>query len=74
MAFFDFPKKGPAKTEHGFGSMHYLAMKGSPEQYTNAVRTLKERGIEHDVHGNETKGSVYFRDPDHILLEITTGY
>ena len=35
---------------------------------------MRERGIKHDVHGNDTKGSVYFRDPDDILLEITTGY
>jgi len=54
--------------------MHHLALKGTPAQYANAVKTLRERGIEHDVHGNEAKGSVYFRDPDGILLEITTGY
>ncbi len=74
LAFFDFPKKGPAKTERGIGSMHHLALKGTPEQYSNAVRTLKARGIAHDVHGDENQGSVYFRDPDGILLEITTGY
>ncbi len=74
LAFFDFPEKGPAKTERGVGSMHHLALKGTPEQYKNALKTLRERGIEHDVHGNEEKGSVYFRDPDGILLEITTGY
>tara|TARA_R110002167_G_scaffold75939_1_gene211854 strand:+ start:285 stop:767 length:483 start_codon:yes stop_codon:yes gene_type:complete len=74
LAFFDFPKKGPAKTERGIGSMHHLAMKGTPEQYAAAIRSLRERGIEHDVHGDESKGSVYFRDPDGILLEITTGY
>lgn len=74
LAFFDFPKHGPAKTERGVGSMHHLALKGTSEQFTHAVKTLRERGIEHDVHGSETKGSVYFRDPDGILLEITTGY
>jgi glyoxylase I family protein len=74
LAFFDFPKKGPAKAERGIGSMHHLALKGSPEQYANAIKTLRERGIEHDVHGDETKDSVYFRDPDGIFLEITTGY
>ncbi len=74
LAFFDFPKKGPAKTVRGVGSMHHLALKGTPAQYANAVAKLKARGIEHDVHGDATKGSVYFRDPDGILLEITTGY
>jgi catechol 2,3-dioxygenase-like lactoylglutathione lyase family enzyme len=74
LAFFDFPKKGPAKTERGVGSMHHLALKGTSQQYANAIAKLRERGIAHDVHGNEAKGSVYFRDPDDILLEITTGY
>lgn len=74
LAFFDFLKKGPAKTERGVGSMHHLAMKGTSEQYARALRTLRERGVQHDAHGSETKGSVYFRDPDGILLEITTGY
>ena len=74
LAFFDFPKKGPAKTQRGVGSMHHLALKGTPDQYAKAIATLKTRSIGHDVHGNETKGSVYFRDPDDILLEVTTGY
>lgn len=74
LAFFDFPKHGPAKGQRGVGSMHHLALKGTPEQFAHAVSTLRARGIEHDVHGSETEGSVYFRDPDGILLEITTGY
>ena len=74
LAFFDFPKKGPAKTVRGVGSMHHLAMKAGAQQYAKAVRRLKERGVDHDIHGDETKGAVYFRDPDGILLEITTGY
>lgn len=74
LAFFDFPKKGPAKTQRGVGSMHHLAMKATPERYAAAIRALRERRIKHDVHGDETAGSVYFRDPDDILLEITTGY
>ena len=74
LAFFDFPKKGPAKTVRGVGSMHHLAMKAGQAQYANAVKRLKERGIEHDIHGDDQKGSVYFRDPDGILLEVTTGY
>jgi glyoxylase I family protein len=74
LAFFDFPKKGLAKTERGIGSMHHLALKGTSAQYANAIKTLTERGIEHDAHGSGDKGSVYFRDPDGILLEITTGF
>jgi catechol 2,3-dioxygenase-like lactoylglutathione lyase family enzyme len=74
LAFFDFPKKGPAKTQRGIGGMHHLALKGTPEQYAAVVKTARERGIEHDVHGGETKGSIYMRDPDGIMVEVTTGY
>tara|TARA_R110002096_G_scaffold70291_10_gene168569 strand:+ start:377 stop:859 length:483 start_codon:yes stop_codon:yes gene_type:complete len=74
LAFFDFPKKGAAKTQRGIGSMHHLALKGTEQQYRAALAKLRERGIAHDVHGDDTRGSVYFRDPDDILLEITTGY
>ncbi|MCA8929462.1 MAG: VOC family protein [Alphaproteobacteria bacterium] len=74
LAFFDFPKKGPAKTQRGVGSMHHLALKATPAQYAHAVKTVRARGIEHDIHGSETKGALYFRDPDGILLEVTTGY
>lgn len=74
LAFFDFPKKGPAKTQRGIGSMHHVALKGSTEQYAAIVKAVRERGIEHDIHGAETKGSIYMRDPDGILVEVTTGY
>jgi catechol 2,3-dioxygenase-like lactoylglutathione lyase family enzyme len=74
LAFFDFPKKGPAKTVRGVGSMHHLAMKASSTQLARIIRTLEAKGISYDLNGTTTKGSVYFRDPDGILLEITTGY
>ena len=74
LAFFDFPEKGPAKTERGVGSMHHLALKATPAQFAHAVKSVRERGIEHDIHGSESKGSMYFPDPDGILLEVTTGY
>jgi glyoxylase I family protein len=74
LAFFDFPKKGAAKTERGVGSMHHMALKGTPEQYAAVVKTARERGIKHDIHGDETKGSIYLRDPDDIMIEVTTGY
>ena len=54
--------------------MHHLAMKASPDQYQRMVRELRARGIQHDIHGDDATGAVYFRDPDGILLEVTTGY
>lgn len=74
LAFFDFPEKGPARTQRGVGSMHHLALKATQSQYAKAVKEIRERGIAHDIHGDETSGAIYFRDPDGILLEVTTGY
>jgi glyoxylase I family protein len=74
LAFFDFPKKGLAKTDRGIGSMHHVALKGTKEQYAAVVKAAQDRGIKHDIHGCETKGSIYLRDPDDIMIEITTGY
>ena len=74
LAFFDFPLHGPAPTVRGIGAMHHLALKAAPEKYGLVVDTLKAREIEHSIHGTEERGSVYFRDPDDILLEVTTGY
>jgi glyoxylase I family protein len=74
LAFFDFPEKGPAKTTRGVGSMHHVALKARPEQFRTILETLEARHIEHSVHGSREAGSVYVRDPDGILLEVTTGY
>jgi catechol 2,3-dioxygenase-like lactoylglutathione lyase family enzyme len=49
-------------------------MKASSTQLARIIRTLEAKGISYDLNGTTTKGSVYFRDPDGILLEITTGY
>ncbi len=74
LAFFDFPQKGPDKTVRGIGSMHHIALKAQPEQYREIVTGLKAKQIPHSLHGSEESGSVYVRDPDEILVEVTTGY
>lgn len=74
LAFFDFPEKGPARTVRGVGSMHHVALKGSPEQLRSILAALQERQISYSLHGTSESGSVYVRDPDDILVEVTTGY
>jgi catechol 2,3-dioxygenase-like lactoylglutathione lyase family enzyme len=74
LAFFDFPEKGPAKTVRGVGSMHHVALKAQPAQLQTILTTLQEKGIPHSLHGSAESGSVYVRDPDDILVEVTTGY
>ena len=74
LAFFDFPEHGPAPVKRGIGAMHHVALKADPEKYRAIIETLKARDITHDIHGTEEAGSAYFRDPDNIHLEVTTGY
>lgn len=74
LAFFDFPEKGPTQTVRGVGSMHHVALKATPEKFQAILTTLKEKKVSHSLHGTEHAGSVYVRDPDDILVEITTGY
>jgi catechol 2,3-dioxygenase-like lactoylglutathione lyase family enzyme len=74
LAFFDFPEKGPAPTVRGVGSMHHIALKARPDQFQAIVSGLDRGGISYSLHGSRESGSVYVRDPDNILVEITTGY
>jgi glyoxylase I family protein len=73
LAFFDFPLKGPDRAVRGIGSMHHVALKATPEKFRAVLLTIKEKNVQHSLHGTEDAGSVYVRDPDDILVEVTTG-
>lgn len=74
LAFFDFPEKGPARTARGVGSMHHVALKARPEQFRALLARLQAQQLPYSLHGTLESGSVYVRDPDDILVEVTTGY
>lgn len=74
LAFFDFPEKGPTRTLRGVGSMHHVALKTHPERMRAILARLDERHISYSMHGTPEAGSIYVRDPDEILVELTTGY
>ena len=71
MAFFDFPEHENAPVVRGVGAMHHVALKASPEQYKTLFARMKEHDIEYSMHGDESAGSVYLRDPDNALIEVT---
>ncbi len=74
LAFFDFPEKGSGCTVRGIGSMHHIALKTRPEQMRAIRGKLDERHIRYSIHGTPDAGSIYVRDPDEVLVELTTGY
>jgi len=71
LAFFDFPEHGAAPVVRGIGAMHHVALKATPEQYKALFARLKAQGIDYSLHGSEQAGSVYIRDPENALIEIT---
>ncbi len=73
LAFFDFPEHGPERAVRGIGAMHHVALKAEPEKYRAIVDTLDERRVPYSLHGSKEAGAVYLRDPDDILIEVTTG-
>jgi len=74
LAFFDFPEQGSAKTVRGVGSMHHVALKGEPAQMRAIIANLERQHLPYSLQGSADSGSVYVRDPDGILVEVTTGY
>ena len=72
LAFFDFPKHGTNTTVRGVGGMHHIALKATLERYQSVIESLRSHDIEHSIHDGKEHSSVYFRDPDDILLEVTT--
>lgn len=72
LAFFDFPQKDPTPTVRGVGSMHHVALKATPKQYRALMARLREKDIPHQPYGGDEAGGVYLRDPDDILIEVTT--
>ena len=72
LAFFDFPEHHTEPTNLGVGSMHHVAITTPSDQYQTILARLRERGVQHSVHGSETAGSIYLHDPDGIVIEITS--
>jgi catechol 2,3-dioxygenase-like lactoylglutathione lyase family enzyme len=70
LAFFDFPEHPMPPTQESIGGMHHIAISVPPDQYEAIRGRLKERGIA-NLGPEHVAGSIYFRDPDGALLEIT---
>ena len=68
-----FPANQEPKTSaHREIRMLHLAFRANRENFLDAQRELKERGITFEFEDHEIAHSIYFRDPDGHQLEITT--
>jgi catechol 2,3-dioxygenase-like lactoylglutathione lyase family enzyme len=52
--------------------MLHLAFRADRENFIAAQRDLEKRGIKFEFEDHEIAHSIYFRDPDGHVLEITT--
>jgi catechol 2,3-dioxygenase-like lactoylglutathione lyase family enzyme len=65
-----FPQKGD---EQGPGRIWHFALRTALyEDFQSAQRELQSRGISFQFRDHEISHSIYFHDPDGVLLEITT--
>ena len=54
------------------GGMLHFAMRASRKNFVAAQHELKRRGIAFEFQDHEISRSIYFRDPDKYVVEITT--
>jgi len=62
----------PPSSSHREMRMLHLGFRANRENFLAAQRELKKRGIAFEFEDHEVSHSIYFRDPDGHLLEITT--
>jgi len=65
-----FPQKGDEQTS---GRIWHLALRAATlADFQSAQAELQERGVSFQFRDHEIAHSIYFSDPDGVLLEITT--
>ena len=70
LAFFDFPEHPMPPAQEAIGGMHHVAISVPPAQFEAICQRLQARGVQNLGPAHVTD-SVYIRDPDGALLEIT---
>jgi len=71
LALFPVREKSTSSTLADIRMLH-LAMRANRKNFLVAQEELKRRGIEFEFRDHEISHSIYFRDPDGHVLEITT--
>jgi catechol 2,3-dioxygenase-like lactoylglutathione lyase family enzyme len=66
------PNAKPTSSSHRELRLLHFAFRANRENFLAAQSELKKRGIDFEFQDHEISHSIYFRDPDSHLLEITT--
>lgn len=68
-----FPQKGGGQAPSANGRMWHLAFRAATyADFRSAQAELQGRGVAFQFEDHEISHSIYFSDPDGLLLEITT--
>src|SRR5436190_21404617 len=70
-----FPARGPiidAPDRRATASMRHLAFQVDRENFQEAQKSLRSRGVEFTFEDHSISQSIYFQDPDGYELELTT--
>ena len=70
LAFFDFPEHPMPPTQESVGGMHHVAISVAPDHYDRIRAALDRRSISY-IGPDRVENSLYFRDPDGALIEVT---
>jgi catechol 2,3-dioxygenase-like lactoylglutathione lyase family enzyme len=69
----DNPDRATARAEQrNVGAVRHVAFRADRQQFQRAQSALRQRGIEFDFENHTIAQSIYFRDPDGHVIEITT--
>jgi catechol 2,3-dioxygenase-like lactoylglutathione lyase family enzyme len=72
IAIFACPSKKKSDAEHNIISIMHIAFKADANNFKEAQNYLRSKNISFRFEDHEVCHSIYFRDPDGHLLEITT--
>ena len=68
-----FPARGSSDAQrNGRRGILHFAFRADRENFEDAQRELRKRGIAFEFQDHEIAHSIYFRDPDGHEIEITT--
>lgn len=67
-----FPKRAEAEASTDAGIWHFALLAATYADFQSAQTELRERNVAFEFRDHEMAHSIYFSDPDGILLEITT--
>lgn len=70
LAFFDFPRLGLKPGVESIGSVQHVAISIEKEQFEMLKGRLEERGIKYLGPDRGISGSMYFKDPNGIQIEL----